>query len=94
MKNGVRATWGDDESAVDDVVNQTAERLMELALPDAGGRFDPVKAQPGISGRRRDPRGHSERLHEPYEFTASRIVLRCTPPVLRSRRYRTPLGHS
>jgi len=52
MRNGVKAAWGDDESAVDDVVNQTAERLLELALPDAGGRFDPAKAQPGISGLR------------------------------------------
>jgi len=52
VRNGVRAKWCDDESAVDDVVHQTAERLMELALPDAGGRFDPAKAQPGISGLR------------------------------------------
>jgi len=52
VRNGVRAKWGDDESAVDDVVHQTAERLMELAFPDAGGRFDPAKAQPGISGLR------------------------------------------
>lgn len=52
VRNGVKATWGDDESAVDDVVHQTVERLMGLARSGAGGRFDPAKAQAGISGLR------------------------------------------
>lgn len=50
-KRGVRFHAIDD--AVDDVVNSTAERLMRLALPDAGGRFDPARvAKPGMSGVR------------------------------------------
>jgi RNA polymerase sigma factor (sigma-70 family) len=51
-KLGVTAWNGDDDWAVGDVVSQTAERLLGLAAPDAGGRFDPAKAQPGLSGLR------------------------------------------
>lgn len=52
-KKGVAMRGGDDEHAVGDVVNATVVRLMGLAEPDAGGRFDPVKAaKPGLSGLR------------------------------------------
>ena len=49
---GVRRPGGDDDWAVDDVVNQTAVRLMGLAKPGAGGRFNPARAKPGLSGVR------------------------------------------
>lgn len=49
---GVRRPDGSDDWAVDDVVNQTAVRLMSLAAPDAGGRFNPAKAKHGLSGLR------------------------------------------
>jgi RNA polymerase sigma factor (sigma-70 family) len=49
---GVRRPGGDDDWAVDDVVNQTVVRLMGLAKPGTGGRFDPAKAKPGLSGVR------------------------------------------
>jgi RNA polymerase sigma factor (sigma-70 family) len=52
-KNGVKTPFGDDGWAVDDVVNQTAARLMDLAAPGAAGRFDPARAsKPGLSGLR------------------------------------------
>ena len=51
-KLGVRRASGDDDWAVDDVVSQTVLRLMGLATPGAKGRFDPKKAQPGLSGVR------------------------------------------
>jgi len=51
-KLGVQRPDGNDDWAVDDVVSQTAVRLMGLAAPNAGGRFNPAKAQPGLSGLR------------------------------------------
>jgi len=51
-KLGVIARNGADDWAVDDVVSQTVERLLGLSAPTAGGRFDPVKAKPGLSGLR------------------------------------------
>lgn len=41
-----------DESALGDVVHDTALVLLELGTMDAKGRFDPTKAKPGISGLR------------------------------------------
>lgn len=51
-KLGVQRPDGNDDWAVDDVVSQTAVRLMGLAAPNAGGRFNPARAQPGLSGLR------------------------------------------
>jgi RNA polymerase sigma factor (sigma-70 family) len=51
-KLGVKGSYGDDSWAVDDVVHQTAERLLGLSARNAGGRFDPAKAKPGLSGLR------------------------------------------
>lgn len=52
-KNGVKTPFGDDNWAVDDVMSQTAVRLMDLAVPGATGRFDPARAsKPGLSGLR------------------------------------------
>lgn len=51
-KLGVTPRNGADDWAVDDVVSQTVERLMGLSAPQAGGRFDPAKAKPGLSGLR------------------------------------------
>ena len=51
-KLGVQRPDGNDDWAADDVVSQTAVRLMGLAAPNAGGRFNPAKAQPGLSGLR------------------------------------------
>lgn len=52
-KKGIRTASGDDDHAVDDVVNQTAVRLLGLSDPSAGGRFDPAKATTtGLSGLR------------------------------------------
>ena len=51
-KLGGQRPNGNDDWEVDDVVNQTAIRLMGLAVPGAGGRFNPAKAQPGLSGLR------------------------------------------
>lgn len=47
-----RDPGGADESAIHDVVNDTAVVLMKLAGADAKGRFDCGKATPGISGLR------------------------------------------
>jgi RNA polymerase sigma factor (sigma-70 family) len=49
---GVRSPQGDDEWAVDDVVQQVTMTLLELGQPGATGRFDPARAQPGLSGLR------------------------------------------
>ncbi|HBB75301.1 MAG TPA: hypothetical protein DC048_12750, partial [Planctomycetaceae bacterium] len=49
---GVRSPAGDDAWAVDDVVQQVAVRLLALGQPGAGGRFDPARAAPGLSGLR------------------------------------------
>lgn len=51
-KLGIRARNGDDDWAVNDVVQQTVACLMALSAPNARGRFDPAKAKPGISGLR------------------------------------------
>jgi RNA polymerase sigma factor (sigma-70 family) len=50
-KIGVRA--GVARNAVDDIVNSTVGRLLRLAEPQAGGKFDPSRlAKPGLSGLR------------------------------------------
>lgn len=50
-KLGVRA--GVARDAVGDVVNSTASRLLRLAEPRAGGRFDPTRlTRPGVAGLR------------------------------------------
>jgi RNA polymerase sigma factor (sigma-70 family) len=49
---GVRSPWGEDAWAVDDVVQQVALRLVQLGEPEATGRFDPSRTQPGLSGLR------------------------------------------
>lgn len=50
-KLGVKAGFGDDEWAVDDVVGQTTQKLLALAAPRAGGRFNPAKAtNAGVRG--------------------------------------------
>lgn len=49
-KLGVRGRGGVDEFAVGEVVSLVVEKLMGLAAPGAGGRFDPAKARPGLSG--------------------------------------------
>jgi RNA polymerase sigma factor (sigma-70 family) len=50
-KLGVKAGFGDDEWAVDDVVGQTTHKLLALAAPRAGGRFKPAKAKnAGVRG--------------------------------------------
>jgi RNA polymerase sigma factor (sigma-70 family) len=50
-KLGVKAGFGDDEWAVDDVVGQTTHKLLALAAPRAGGRFNPAKAtNAGVRG--------------------------------------------
>ena len=52
-KTGVTSAAGDFDHAVGDVVNETVLKLMSLAEPGAGGRFNPAKAtQPGLSGLR------------------------------------------
>lgn len=50
-KLGVKAGFGADEWAVDDVVGQTVAKLVGLAAPGAGGRFNPAKAKnAGVRG--------------------------------------------
>ncbi|MFM8434118.1 MAG: RNA polymerase sigma factor [Planctomycetia bacterium] len=52
-KLSVKSACGVDAWAVDDVVSQTVEKLLGLAAPRAGGRFDPAKARnPGMAGVR------------------------------------------
>lgn len=47
-----RGAFAGDESAIDDVVHDTALVLMALADANAKGKFDASKAAPGISGLR------------------------------------------
>lgn len=47
-----RSVFGVDDSAIEDVVQDTALVLMALAGADAKGKFDCGKAAPGISGLR------------------------------------------
>lgn len=51
-KLGVKASYGANAWALDDVVQQTSVVLMRLAHTHAKGRFNPAKAKPGISGLR------------------------------------------
>lgn len=49
-KLGVKGRFGVNEWAVDDVVGQTAVKLLGLAKPGVGGRFNPARAKAGVRG--------------------------------------------
>ena len=49
-KLGVLNGYEVDPWAKDDVVSETVVKLKQLGEPGATGRFDPARAQPGISG--------------------------------------------
>lgn len=51
-KLGVRLGARNDEGPVAEVVNETFITLCRLSNPAAGGRFDPAKTTPGLSGLR------------------------------------------
>lgn len=52
FKGGAKSAFRDVEEATGEVVNDTVLRLNRLADPGAGGRFDPSRAKPGLSGLR------------------------------------------
>ena len=43
-------TWASDPSAVDDVTQEVARRLLKLGRPGARGRFDPLQCRASCNG--------------------------------------------